>query len=97
MLPVPPCCLKKLLCAASLCCLWKSDVDPDCTWNRGVCIAAQSGYVVHYLHQLLVLQLEPLEYPKCDNPPGHVTPGGADCNFNLTEDLKICPLPAAGA
>lgn len=46
--------------------------------------------------QLIPGQLEPLEYPKCDERDGHITPGGPDCNFNLTEDLKICPLPAAG-
>lgn len=42
------------------------------------------------------MQMRPLQYLTCEDPPGQTAPGGHECKFNLTYDLEGCPLPDRG-
>lgn len=42
-------------------------------------------------------QVEPLQWPQCNDPPGHRDRAGHNCDFDFADDFPLCPLPSAGA
>lgn len=42
------------------------------------------------------MQVEPVQYMRCSEQPGHKNMGGHDCTFDMEEEFSGCPFPSAG-